>query len=985
MLNEDNTTEKKIINSLKEVGWTYVESEKLRRNYEDVFNEQDLLSALKRFNPSIARHEQFGYDVIGKLKNVVNSCQSEGLISSNEKMMKLLRGEMSLPMGENGRHVTVKFIDYDDPLTNDFVITHQLMYPFHSSNHGKRFDIVLYVNGIPIVVGECKTPVRPSITWADGAKDICDYEKSVTKFFVPNVLNFATEGKIFRYGVIGNLAMTWMPWHLNGLMDDNSIHTVGETSKSLLNPSTILDIMRNYSLYGTTNYRRSKTVCRYQQYEGANAIVERVRIGSPKKGLIWHFQGSGKSNLMLFAAQKLRGRPELRNPAVIIVVDRTELDDQITGTFALSDVPETVNAESIADLQRILDNDSRKIIITTIQKFQGIPADLNTSPNIVVLIDEAHRTQYDNLGIYMRKGLPNAFFFGLTGTPLNKKNKNTIALFGGEGDKDGYLSKYTCEDSLRDKATLPLRFVPVDIRMHVDQDAIDEEFEKIADGLTDEEKEKLKDKASKFETLVTKPERLGLVIHHIADHFKKYVEPAGFKAMIVAYNRRCCVLYKKELDKLLPPEWSTIVMHAGSKDDEFKEWKMEKGDWEIIKRNYNDPNHPLKILIVTSRLITGFDSQILQTMYLDKPLKEHTLMQAICRTNRVMPPDKQYGVIVDYLGQFDRVGEAFGKSGNGAPPIENIQDIKDSIPIYLQECLKFFESIDRSVDDYTTLEAAQEVLKNLELKDAFGMAFQKLHRAWELISPDPDLAQYLADYKWVCHVYDSQRSGSVTGTLVWQAFGKKTIELIHKNTEVVSFKENSNYYDIDEDTLRQIIDENPDDPDKAVTMVEIRVSNRLSKHMGDPVFKKLGERLEALRAQHELAQISSIEFLKKLLELSKDTLAAEKKVETLDQRERGKAALTELFNEIKNENTPIIVENIVNDIDQVVNKIRFPGWQDVPSGRKEVRRAILKIVRTKYRIKDEEVLKKAYDYVEQYYPVEENMELDSVDGVWKKK
>ncbi len=968
MGDEDTTTEAMLLDVFKSIGWKYIPQDELKREYSDVLNEQDLVDALIKINPSIERNPAYADEVISKLRLIISGSQGEGIVAANERFMSWMHNEQSMPIGKNGEHVTVKLIDYDNVSNNSFVVTHQVMYPLHSKDGGKRFDLVLYINGIPVSVGECKTPTRPSISWVDGALDIEDYQQSdAASFFTPNAIVFASEGKQFRYGGIGMKSELWGPWNFDGIQEEFTLKSVSQAVSSMFNKEMFLDILKNYMLFANDDkYRRIKIVPRYQQVEGANAIVDRVRAGKPKKGLIWHFQGSGKSLLMVFAAQKLRIDPSLKNPTVIVVVDRVELDSQISGTFAVSDIPNTHNIDSIKELSDVLAGDMRKILITTIHKFKDIPPNLNERDNIVVMVDEAHRTQYGNLGIQMRTGLPNAFFFGLTGTPINKTAKNTFDLFGSDDDEGGYLSKYSFSDSIRDHATLPLNFEPVDVKLHIDQSAIDEEFEAMTEDLDDEEKEELKKRASKIKTLITAPQRVADVCAHIANHYKTKVEPNGFKAMVVTYDRECCVLYYRELLKYFSPENLQIVMHTASKNDEFKEFRLSKDEERKVRERYKDPSDSLKILIVTSRLITGFDAKILQTMYLDKPLKEHTLLQAVCRTNRVYTPEKTYGVIVDYLGLFERVGEALDY-GEGKRVITNMEELKIKIPILINQCLSYFKDIDRSKVEYKSLEAAQERLKDVEMKDDFGKNYLVLHRVWEAISPDPMLREYIPDYKWLSAVYNSLKPVRPIGKMVWQSLGKKTIDLIHKNIEVQSMEELESFL-VSPGSLEKMIEERGTEP--IAREVEIKLIARLAPHRRDPEFISLGKRLEDLRTAHELNQINSIDFLKNLLELAKDVLEAEQRVDTMDKQARAKAALTELFNEVKNENTPIAVEKIVEDIDEIVKQVRFPGWQSTIEGRRAVKQNIRKVVRIKYKIKDEEVVSRAYSYVEMYYTEE---------------
>ena len=372
----------------------------------------------------------------------------------------------------------------------------------------------MFVNGIPLVVGEAKTPVRPSVSWLDAASDIHDgYENSVPELFVPNVLSFATEGKELYYGAVRTPLEFWAAWRVND-GDDMSrlmgLNNVAAEMKQLLSPKTLLDILYNFTTYSTNKKRqRIKVVCRYQQYEGANLIVQRVLENKIKRGLIWHFQGSGKSLLMLFAAQKMRKMKELKSPTVMIVVDRVDLDSQTQNVF--KEAPNVMPTEDIDTLNKYLANDSRYIIITTIFKFKDAQANINQRENIIVMVDEAHRTQEGDLGQRMRLALPNAFFFGLTGTPINKSDHNTFWTFGAQEDENGYMSRYSFEDALRDKTILPLHFEPRLLDIHIDRDKVDEEFATIANTLDEDAKIALSNKAAKMLEFLTSPARIEIV------------------------------------------------------------------------------------------------------------------------------------------------------------------------------------------------------------------------------------------------------------------------------------------------------------------------------------------------------------------------------------------------------------------------------------------------------------------------------------------
>ncbi|MDQ3779176.1 MAG: HsdR family type I site-specific deoxyribonuclease, partial [Chloroflexota bacterium] len=617
------------------IGWRSVPANQIPRQESDVLVETWLRDALLRLNPTIAAQPDRADDVIYRLRTLLLGVGSDGLVNANEEFTAWLRGERTMPFGPNNEYVSIRLLDFDYPQHNDLVVTTEWTYKHPSPE--KRFDLVLLVNGIPLVIGEAKTPVRPASTWVDGASDIhTDYEPSVPAMFVPNVFSFATEGKAFRFGSIRMPLELWAPWRDNdtdqgqpAFAAQNEIETA---VRGLLRPEVVLDLLRFFTLFATDKkHRKIKLISRYQQYQAVNQIVDRVVAGRIKKGLIWHFQGSGKSLLMVFAAQKLRLHPALRNPTVLIVVDRIDLDTQITATFNAADVANMISAPDRETLQRLLAQDTRKVIITTIHKFGEAPGVLNARDNIIVMVDEAHRTQEGDLGRKMRDALPNAFLFGLTGTPINKRDRNTFWAFGAEEDEQGYLSRYSFEESIRDKATLPLHFEARLIEHRIDRAAIDEAFVRITGDLNEADQANLSRQAARLGVLIKTPSHVDQVVADIARHYQEKVEPNGFKAQIVTFDREACVLYKEALDHHLPPEASAIVMTVGKGEQAWRQYDRGRDEEEKLLDRFRDPVDPLKILIVTAKLLTGFDAPILQAMYLDKPIKEHNLLQAICR------------------------------------------------------------------------------------------------------------------------------------------------------------------------------------------------------------------------------------------------------------------------------------------------------------------------------------------------------------------
>ncbi|MFA6673545.1 MAG: HsdR family type I site-specific deoxyribonuclease, partial [Methanoculleus sp.] len=423
--------------------------------------------------------------------------------------------------------------------------------------------------------------------------------------------------------------------------------------------------------------------------------------------------------------QKLRLHQRLGNPTVMIVVDRIDLDTQITATFNAADVPNMVGVATRQELQTLLAQDVRKVLITTIHKFAEADGRLNERSNIIVMVDEAHRTQEGDLGRKMREALPNAFLFGLTGTPINRADRNTFWAFGADEDEKGYMSRYSFQESIRDRATLPLHFEAPEVKLKIDKAAIDEAYQEITGSLSEQDRDDLAKRAAKMAVLVKNPERVRAVVNHIVRHYQTRVEPNGFKAQVVTFDRECCVLYKQVMDELIDPEASAIVMISQSGDP--PEWKVHARDKDAEEKlldRFRDPADPLKFIIVTSKLLTGFDAPILQAMYLDKPMKDHNLLQAICRTNRTFGQKKTHGLIVDYIGIFDDVARALDFDERAVQQvITNIDELRKALPVRVQKCLAFFPGVDRTKGGYEGLMEAQQCLPDNEVRDRFAAEY----------------------------------------------------------------------------------------------------------------------------------------------------------------------------------------------------------------------------------------------------------------------
>jgi len=977
IFNEANSVRDFVRDLVRSDDIPFIPGSELPRRTDEVLLEGPVKAALIRLNKVIEDDPRLADEVIYQLRAILISARSTpNPVVANEEFAAWLTGQKSMPFGPSGEHVTIRLIDFEngaDPSANQWIVSTEVTYGIGRVE--RRFDLVLWCNGIPLVVGEAKSPVRPAYTWIDAAAQINeDYEVNVPSFFVPNVLNFATEGKDFRYGSVGMPVELWGPWRDEA--DGSAAVPIGLTAvkeavEGVLSPAALLDFLRFFTVFATDNkHRKIKIIARFQQFQASNLVVERVLHGRIKQGLIWHFQGSGKSLLMVFTAQKLRATAGLTNPTVLIVVDRIDLDTQITATFHASDVPNLVSTDSRKELQDLLAGGARKIIITTVHKFGEASGVLDDRSNIIVMVDEAHRTQEGDYGRKMRAALPNAFLFGLTGTPINRRDRNTFMWFGSDEDEGGYLSRYSFQDSIRDGATLPLHFEPRLSEIHLDEAAINAAFDELAERyqLTEGDKTALSTNAASLESLIKAPERVRKIAADIVEHFRSKVEPQGLKAQVVVYDRPTCVAYKAEFDRLLGPDASTVVMSRDARDPQ--EWREkytpDREELERITARFNDPADPLKIIVVTAKLLTGFDAPILYAQYLDKPLKEHNLLQAITRTNRVFPPVKTHGLIVDYLGIFDDVAKALEFDDRSVQQvISNIAVLREQLAPAIEAALTFFPGVDRTVGGYEGLIQAQTAIASDEAKDAFAAAYSIVAQLWETISPDPMLGTYEADYRWLTDVYESVRPADISGRLVWHALGAKTLELINEHVTVEVPRTDLETIVLDVQVIEDLMTGKKNDIDPVE--VEKWITARIAKHVGNPAFVALGVRLNALREKYAHAQQASLDFLKELFELARDTVAAEKAAAEIPREERGRAALTELFESLKGKDTPIIVENVVNEVDDVVRTVRFDGWQSTRDGDRLVQQALRKTLYIKFKIRDNDVYERALSYIREYY------------------
>jgi type I restriction enzyme R subunit len=981
-----------------DLGWRYVAGAALDRTTDAVLIESEVVAALMRLNPAIAEKPERVDEVLPRLRATILAVRDDGLVESNRRMTGWLRGQETIRFVGTDDYVSVRLIDFDHPRANSLVVSTEVTY--HPGTEERRYDLVLWVNGFPIVVGETKTPVSQAKSWLNGAGDIHRvYEVKTPGFFVPNVLSFATEGKEFRYGVVRQPEEMWLPWsRTTDELPLPGLASVLYSAVLLLRPETLLDIIRSFTLYSRLSSAAggytTKVIPRYQQVEAVEAIVARVRDLRKRQGLVWHHQGSGKTLVMAFAAARLRQQSDLDAPTIVIVLDRLDLIEQVSSELASVGLPGLRVAETKEDLRRLLREDSRGILVTTIFRFADAGL-LNNRANIVVMVDEAHRTQEGRLGAEMRDALPNAKFIGLTGTPISTEDRNTWETFGDSSDPDGVLNFYSMERSIADGATLPIHIEPRLVDFHIDHEALDQAFAELAEAeaLDEDQRGYLARRASRVDTLMKTPARVAAVCEDIVEHYRAKVAPLGLKAQVAAFDRELCVRYYEAISALLGPGEEATVVMTTAKDDPapWAVWDRDRPTEQAIRDRFLDPADPLRFLIVTAKLLTGFNAPVEGVLYLDKPLRAHTLFQAVTRTNRRWTnpstgQEKLHGLIVDYIGLGAELAKAVAvkdSRGKKALPAD-VEELFAVLAEAVHETMAPFAGIDRMAAAYEQLMAAQEAIRTIEARADFAESFLRCEALFELLWPDIRLRPIEDNYRWLARIYASVRPSVDANALLWHRLGQKTRDLIGEYISGVEVEEaEAQAIAIDAGTfeaLRQLTifdDERepstePPTVDEVLDTVEKRLRRKLSGPPVHPVWRALSERLEELRLAHVTGAKDSVAFLKRLLDLARQLVEAERAEADghLDQfqvLDPDKGALTQILEEYAPPGVPVIVAKVVEDIDALVRPIRGTHWQESQPGDREVRRQLHLVLKNSGLPPSGDLYDRAYGYVREHY------------------
>jgi type I restriction enzyme R subunit len=780
----ESVVEQAALDWLEAVGWQIVHGPDIapdgavpeRTDYSQVVLEQRLRGALARLNPELPT------EVLEDAFRKLTRPEGSDLIQRNRGQHRLLVDGVTVEYRDKDgevRGAQVKVIDFDNPTNNDWLAVNQ--FTVVENKHNRRPDVVLFVNGLPLVVVELKNAADEEATIWSAFRQLQTYQAEIPSLFAPNAVLVVSDGVEARVGVIGAGREWFKPWRTvaGDRLADAKMPELQVVLEGVFAPHRFLDLVRDFIVFEDDGSGRLiKKMAGYHQFYAVQvAVQETLRAalaqregkggqpGDRRIGVVWHTQGSGKSLTMAFYAGRIIREPVMENPTLVVLTDRNDLDDQLYSTFArcqelLRQPP--VQAESRAHLRELLSVQSGGVVFTTIQKF--MPEEkgdryprLSERRNIVVIADEAHRSQYDfidGFARHMRDALPGASFIGFTGTPIELQDANTRAVFG------DYISIYDIQRAVEDGATVPIyyesRLAKLDLPEEL-KPQIDEEFEEVTEGEELERKEKLKSKWAQLEAIVGAARRLRLVAEDIVQHFEQRLEAMDGKAMIVCMSRRICVELYREIVRLRPQwhhdddEKGTIkIVMTGSASDPL-DWQphiRNKPRREALAKRFRDPKDAFRLVIVRDMWLTGFDAPSLHTMYLDKPMRGHGLMQAIARVNRVFR-DKPGGLVVDYLGLAPELKAAlatYTESGGTGRTALNQEEAVALMREKYEICCGLFYGFDWSrwitgtpTERLGLLPAAQEhILKQENGKDRLLRAVRELSQAFALAVPHPE-------------------------------------------------------------------------------------------------------------------------------------------------------------------------------------------------------------------------------------------------------
>jgi type I restriction enzyme R subunit len=842
-----------------EIGWHCVrrtEALALRGGENSIYFTEMAASQLLNLNPDVVNSERAA-EIIRKL-NLLSPT-----IDGNQEALSWLRGERSVFVPEEKRERNVRLIDFKNPGNNVFQVTYEWR---QKSVFGKnRADMVFLINGIPIAIAETKSATRPE-GLAEGIEQIRRYHRESPELFAPTQVFEVTHLIDFYYGV------TWSTNRKNIFnWREQEPGDFEHKVKAFFDRERFLKVLHDYIIFLSKDDVLTKVILRQHQTRAVEKVINRVYDPAKRRGLIWHTQGSGKTYTMITVASKLlrevRGEEK---PTVLMLIDRNELETQLFKNIDAYGVKTVEIADSKADLRRILRSGYRGLIVSMIHKFEGIPSNINTSSHLVVLVDEAHRTTGGDLGNYLMAALPNATYIGFTGTPVDNisRGKGTFKVFGGD-DEQGYLDKYSIAESIKDGATVKLNYAIAPSDMLVDTETLEREFFdlKETEGISDvEELNGILNRAVKLKEMMKSSDRIDKIAKYVANHFTENVEPMGFKAFLVGVDREACALYKEALDAYLPPDYSQVVFSPSHNDStQLKRHHLTEDDEKAVRKAFIKKEQNPKILIVTEKLLTGFDAPILYCMYLDKPMRDHVLLQAIARINRPYEDEsgvvKPFGFVLDFVGVFEMLKKALAfDSDIVASVIQNVDVLKQLFAKLMSESAPKYMAQASGWDDKAK-ERAIEALKTKDAREDFFRFFRQVQTLYNILSPDAFLGPYIAQYLALSELYALIRNFYSSRVYVDREVTTKTKELLRKQTGIDFIDPPGAIYELGPKQLAALKKSDASTTVKILNLSRILKETINAEAISKPFVLSIGERAAAVEQSYDAHLQSSIEAL----------------------------------------------------------------------------------------------------------------------------
>ena len=877
---EADTVQFPMVRHAAEIGWVPLspqEAREKRGGVDGIFFRAELETRLALFNQWMSADAI--RQVIERLEAVPPA------IEGNSEMLAWLRGERQMYDETENRYRRVQIVDFDRPAENIFHVTWEwrLKPP---ARKGSRADVMFVVNGVPVAIVEHKNP-KDGNAIERGVSQLRRYEKDTPELLVAPQLFNITHLLDYWYGVTWNVNRRYMArWKQQ--RDESYRFAV----QSFFEPTDFLRTLRDWILFYVEDGETRKSVLRQHQRTAIDKIVARCQDQSKQRGLIWHTQGSGKTFTLLTAARLLlENKEQFRNATVILVVDRIELEGQLKGWVEklLGEMQQQAiphwRANSRAEMQDLLRNDRRGLIISMIHKFEGIEKDANARDNIYVFVDEAHRSVAKELGTYMMAAVPNATLIGFTGTPIARTEQGggTFKIFGVD-DEQGYLDKYSIRESIEDETTLRLRYTMAPSEMTVPADRLNREFFELAaeEEITDfDELNEVLDRAVALRTFLSADDRIEKVAASVAGHFRENVKPLGYKAFLVAVSREACAKYKQALDRHLPPEWS-VPVYSENPNDSYERplvarWQLSPQREADTRLLFKKADENPKILIVTDKLLTGYDAPLLYCMYLDKPMRDHVLLQAIARVNRPYVDangvSKPIGLVVDYVGVLAALEKALRFDST------DVSGVIEDLDLLLQDLLAKLAAAEVEYLAFEGYGGADESLEQIvygpfmdqEFREKFFEDYKEIEDLWEILSPSPELRDHIDSYKWLAELYAVVRNAYAENVNYIADLAAKTRVLVEESATLKGLLLESPSVNFDVHTIKALQDESGTAEAKVFNLVRSLRAEMESISDMAPVLLSIVERADRISKDLQERAISSVLAMVQL-----EALAAEK-------------------------------------------------------------------------------------------------------------